>query len=81
MRARDFSGVYTTTPASVSLTLSGAKSLLDKLQLKGDEVYLNLKGLPAGEHTLALSVDLPAGIRIVEQKPPRFRVRISKPGN
>ena len=81
VRARDFNGVYTSTPTTVSLTLSGAKSLLDKLQLKGDEVYLNLKGLPVGEHTLPLVVDLPAGIRVVEQKPPRFRVRISKPGN
>ncbi len=78
---KDFSGTYTVTPPSVSLRLSGAKSLLDKLELKGDEVYLNLKGLPAGEHNLPLLMELPAGVRVVEQKPQRFRVRISKPGN
>lgn len=81
VRAKDFNGVYTVSPQSVSLRLSGAKSLLDKLELKGDEVYLDLKGLRAGEHNLALMVELPAGVRLIEQKPQRFRVRISKPGN
>ena len=81
VRAKDFSGAFTVTPPSVSLRLSGAKSLLDKLELKGDEVYLNLKGLPAGEHNLPLMMELPAGVRVIEQKPQRFRVRISKPGN
>jgi len=81
VRAKDFSGAFTVTPPSVSLRLSGAKSLLDKLELKGDEVYLNLKGLPAGEHNLPLMMELPAGVRLIEQKPQRFRVRISKPGN
>ena len=81
VRAKDFSGAFTVTPPSVSLRLSGAKSLLDKLELKGDEVYLNLKGLPAGEHNLPLMMELPAGVQVIEQKPQRFRVRISKPGN
>jgi hypothetical protein len=81
VRAKDFSGAFTVTPPSVSLRLSGAKSLLDKLELKGDEVYLNLKGLPAGEHNLPLMMELPAGVRLIEQKPQRFRVRIGKPGN
>jgi len=81
VRAKDFGGAYTVTPPSVSLKLSAAKSLLDKLELKGDEVYLNLKGLPAGEHNLPLMIELPAGVRVIEQKPQRFRVRISKPGN
>ncbi len=81
VRAKDFSGAFTVTPPAVSLRLSGAKSLLDKLELKGDEVYLNLKGLPAGEHNLPLMMELPTGVRLIEQKPQRFRVRISKPSN
>jgi YbbR domain-containing protein len=80
VHARDFSGTYTVTPATVSLRLSGAKLVLDKLELKGDEIYVNLKGLPAGEHQLSLITDLPAGVRVIEQKPARFRVRITKPG-
>jgi hypothetical protein len=80
VRARDFKGVFTVTPQSVTLRVSGPKSLLDKLDLKGDEAYLNLRGLPVGEHQLPLIVELPAGIQLVEQKPPRVRVRITKPG-
>ncbi len=80
VRARDFKGVFTVTPQSVSLRLSGPKNLLDKLELKGDEAYLNLKGLPAGEHQLPLIVELPTGIQVVEQKPSRVKVRIIKPG-
>ena len=81
VRAKDFTGLYTVSPQTVSLRLTGAKSLLDKLELKGDEVYLNLKGLPVGEHNLPLMVELPPGVRVVEQKPQRVKVRISKPGN
>jgi len=77
--ARDFKGAYTVAPQTVSLKLSGAKSQIDKLELKNDQVYLNLQGLPAGEHQLPLSFELPAGIQVVEQRPQRFRVRISKP--
>ena len=81
VRAKDFTGAYTVSPQAVSLRLAGAKSVLDKLELKGDEIYLNLKGLPAGEYNLPLTTELPAGVRVVEQKPPRVKVRISKPGN
>jgi hypothetical protein len=81
VRAKDFKGSYTVSPASVALRLSGAKSRLDKLQLTGDEVYLNLKGLPPGEYNLPLMVELPAGIQVVEQKPQRFKVRITKSGS
>jgi hypothetical protein len=80
VRAKDFKGTYTVSPSSVALRLSGAKSRLDKLELTGDEVYLNLKGLPAGEYNLPLMVELPAGIQVVEQKPQRFKVRITKVG-
>ena len=80
VRARDFKGTYTVSPPSVNLRLSGAKSRLDKLKLTGDEVYLNLQGLPAGEYNLPLMVELPTGIQVVEQKPQRFKVRITKAG-
>jgi YbbR domain-containing protein len=81
VRAKDFNGAFTVTPPAVALRLSGAKSLIDKLELKGDEVFLSLKGLPAGEYNLPLMMELPTGVRAIEQKPQRFRVRITKPGN
>jgi YbbR domain-containing protein len=81
VRAKDFKGVYTVIPTAVLLRVSGPKTLVEKLELKGDEVYLNLNGLPAGEHTLPLSVELPAGVRVLEPTPARVRVRITKPGN
>lgn len=79
VRTRDFKGVFTVTPQTVWLRLSGPKSLLDKLEWRGNEAYLNLKGLPAGEHQVPVIVELPAGLRVVEQKPPRLKVRIIKP--
>jgi YbbR domain-containing protein len=54
VRAKDFKGVYTVIPTAVLLRVSGPKTLVEKLELKGDEVYLNLNGLPAGEHSLPL---------------------------
>ena len=81
VRAKDFKGVYTVIPTAVLLRVSGPKTLVEKLELKGDEVYLNLNGLRAGEHTLPLSVELPAGVRVLEPMPARVRVRITKPGN
>lgn len=81
VRAKDFKGAYTVSPPTVSLRLSGAKSALDKLELTGDEVFLNLKGLGAGEYSLPLMTHLPDGVRVVEQKPQRVKVRITRPAN
>ncbi len=81
VRAKDFNGAYTVSPTTVTLRLSGAKSTLDKLQLTGNEVFLNLKGLAPGEHSLPLMINLPDGVRVVEQKPQRVKVRITRPEN
>jgi YbbR domain-containing protein len=79
VQAKDFKGVYNVVPQSVSLRVAGPKSAVEKLTLTSDEVYLNLKGLPAGEHQVPLEMNLPVDIQVVEQKPQRFRVRIIKP--
>jgi YbbR domain-containing protein len=79
VQARTFGGVYEANPKTVSLTLAGPKNSLDALELGTSQVYLDLRGLPAGEHNLTLSIQLPPGIKIVEQKPQRIRVRIVKP--
>jgi YbbR domain-containing protein len=52
--------------------------VIEKLKLTSDEVYLNLKGLPAGEHNVPLELNLPPEVQVQEQRPQRFRVRITK---
>jgi YbbR-like protein len=78
VHAKDFKGIYNVSPQSVYLRVTGPRMAVEKLKLTSDEVYLNLNGLPAGEHQVPLEVSLPAGIQVVEQKPQRFRVRITK---
>lgn len=79
VRARDFAGSYSVAPKSVYLKLSGPRNALGMLQLGVDQVYLNLKGLGVGEHELTLNFNLPQEVTVVEQKPVRFKVRITKP--
>jgi YbbR domain-containing protein len=79
VQAKDFKGVYTVSPQSVHLRLSGPKSAIEKFTLTSENVYLNLNGMSAGDHSVALLFNLPAEIKVIEQKPQRFRVRIAKP--
>jgi YbbR domain-containing protein len=80
VQAKGFTGQYTISPRSVYLRLSGPKHILGKLELAADQVYLNLKGLAPGEHSVPLTVDLPPEIKLTEQKPQLFKVRITKVG-
>lgn len=80
VRAKAFDGIYAVSPKSVYLRLAGPRRALDKLTLGPDQVYLNLKGLGVGEHAVTLSLNLPPKVKVVEQKPQRFRVRITKTG-
>ena len=68
------------SPRSVYLRLSGPKRVIDKLELGADQIYLNLKALAPGEHSVPLSVSLPPEIKVTDQKPQRFKVRIKKAG-
>jgi hypothetical protein len=77
--ARGASGDYVVTPKVAQVRLFGPRRLLDKLQLGADHVYLDLDGLAPGEHSLELQFNLPAEIKVAEQKPARFKVRIAKP--
>ena len=80
VQAKGFDGAYTVSPRSVYLRLSGPRQALDKLALGLDQVYLNLKGLGVGEHSVPLTFNLPAKFSVVEQKPQRVKVRITKAG-
>ena len=76
VKAKDFGGSYSVAPRRVYLRLSGPKRILSQLQLGTDQVYLDLKGLGPGSHTLALNLKLPPEVKVLEQKPGRFNVRI-----
>ena len=76
--AKDFSGRYTVSPRGVYLRLSGPKRILDPLPVGREQVYLDLKGLGPGTHVLPLNLKLPPEIKVLEQKPARFRVTISR---
>lgn len=78
VQAKDFAGAYAVNPRTVFLRLGGPQRILGKLELGVDQVYLNLKGLGQGEHSVPLIVRLPPEVRVLEQKPMRFKVRIAK---
>jgi YbbR domain-containing protein len=76
--AKDFTGEHTISPRSVYLRLSGPKHIIEALEPGADQVYLNLKALAPGEHSVPLSFSLPPEVKVAEQKPQRFKVRIKK---
>ncbi len=78
IKAKDFKGSYRASPQSAEIQLAGPKSIIEKLNLSADNVYLDLHGLSVGEHNVTLSFDLPPEVKVIEQKPQRFRVRILK---
>jgi YbbR domain-containing protein len=80
VRARNISGKYNVTPKQAYIKVSGPKRVIDGLQLGPDQVYLDLKGLGPGSHSVALTLNLPREVKVVEQKPERFRVTISGRG-
>jgi len=80
VEAKEFAGKYIVSPRSVYLRLSGPKRVIEKLEVGSDQVYLNLRGLAPGEHSVPLSISLPPEVKITEQKPQRFKVRITKAG-
>ena len=77
VKAKDFSGKYSVSPRQAQVKLSGPKRILSELQLGPDRVYLDLKGLKPGTHSVPLLFNLPREIKVLEQKPDRFRVTIS----
>jgi YbbR domain-containing protein len=80
VRAKGFTGAYIVNPRSAYLRLSGPRRILGKLDLGSNQVYLDLQGLGVGEHSVPLNVSLPPEVKVLEQRPQRFRVRINKAG-
>jgi hypothetical protein len=76
--ARGARGDYEITPKTVHLRLSGPRRILEKFEPGSDHVYVNLQGLAPGEHSVTSEVNLPPELKVVEQKPARFRIKIGK---
>ena len=53
VQAKDFKGAYTISPQWVKLRLAGPKTVVEKLDLTADNVFLDLHGMSAGDHTLS----------------------------
>ena len=78
VQAKEFSGAYAVHPGTVYLRLAGPQRILEGLELGVNQVYLDFKGLGQGEHSVPLMLRLPPEVRVVEQKPVQFKVRIAK---
>ena len=78
LQAKGFTGQYRVTPSSIYLRLSGPTRALAKLDVGPEQVFLNLKGLPVGEHSVPVTINLPPEIKVVDQKPQRVKVRITR---
>ena len=78
VQAKEFAGTYAVRPGTVYLRLAGPQRVLGKLELGVDHVYLSLKGLGQGEHSVPLMFTLPPEVRVLEQRPLQFKVLISK---
>ena len=63
VRAKSFAGEYSVNPRSTYLRLSGPKRILGEFNMGADQVYLDLRGLAVGEHSVPLNFSLPPGIK------------------
>lgn len=79
VKAKNSAGRYSVTPRRVYLRLSGPKRILSQLEVGTEQAHLDLKGLGPGSHTLVLNLKLPPEVKVLEQKPNRFNVKISAP--
>ena len=77
VKAKEFNGNYTVSPGHAYVRLTGPERILAQLKLGREQVYLNLKEMRPGLHNVPLSFELPDNVKVVEQKPTYFRVKIT----
>ncbi|MBL0385547.1 hypothetical protein JJB07_02695 [Tumebacillus sp. ITR2] len=66
------------TPEQVSVTLEGAKSLLDKLQPTDLQVFVDATNQAGGQHTVRLQVTTPNFIKAVSITPSEMNIEFKK---
>ncbi|PWK16154.1 CdaR family protein [Tumebacillus permanentifrigoris] len=65
-------------PEQVSVTIEGAKSLLDKLQPSDLQVYVDAANQAAGTHEVRLQITVPNFLRAVQMQPETMMVSFVK---
>lgn len=65
-------------PGRVQLTVRGAQSAVDALELHQGAVYIDAAGREPGSYDVTPSVDLPAGIEVVKQEPATVNLRVQR---
>ena len=79
VRAKNFYGEYKLTPQTVTIRLTGPRPIVENLTVGAELVYVILKGLPVGTHSVPLLFDLPAGVKSAASNRQQVQVRIIKP--
>ncbi|QWU15625.1 YbbR domain-containing protein [Paenibacillus sophorae] len=66
---------------TISLTLSGASSLLDQLNKDNIKAVADLSGLSAGNHVVPLQISLPSFIELSNKQRPSVTVQLYSPAS
>jgi len=68
----------TIRPEEIRLTLRGPQRTMESLELNHGEVYIDAAGLAPGRYERVPTVDLPPGVEVVRQEPPKVGLRLQK---
>jgi YbbR domain-containing protein len=64
------------TPPTVQVTVRGARSAIEALELHAGAVYIDASGAEPGTYRRTPAVDLPAGLELVKQEPSAVQLRV-----
>jgi len=65
-------------PATFQLTVKGSYHLINELSEKSVSARIDLKGLKPGKYSKKAEIRLPENVSLVEAKPLRFKITVSK---
>lgn len=72
---------YSTSVPDVSITLRGAESIINSLDMGSISVTLDVNNLDEGQHNVEFSINIPNGLSIVKTAPDKVSVTVKKQGN
>lgn len=65
-------------PTTLQLTVKGPYHLVHGLSEKSVRAHIDLKGLKPGKYSKKVEMKLPENVSVVEVKPQRFKIKVSK---